>query len=82
MTYSVALFGVPTTATSSADARSWLVDQGCTFVYYLATPTTYQLTPQQVSTLYGQNNVWVDTGDISVTYQASIKGYIDKVLGA
>ena len=43
---------------------------------------TYQLTPQQISTLLGNNTVFVDTGSVSVTYQASIKGYIDKVLGA
>lgn len=81
MTYSVALFGVPTTATSSADARSWLVEQGCTFVYYLATPQIFALTPTQISTLLGQNNVWHDAnGDTTVTYQANLKGYIDKKL--
>jgi hypothetical protein len=29
-----------------------------------ATPTTYQLTPTQVNSLLGTNNVWADTGDI------------------
>ena len=29
-----------------------------------ATPTTYQLTPTQVKSLLGTNNVWADTGDI------------------
>jgi hypothetical protein len=33
-------------------------------VYELATPTTYQLTPTQVKSLLGTNNVWADTGDI------------------
>ena len=55
---------------------------GVKLVYELATPTTFTHEGQEVTTLYGQNNVWVDTGDVSVTYQASIKGYIDKVLGA
>ena len=32
--------------------------------YYLATPITYQLTPTQVKSLLGSNNVWCDTGDI------------------
>ena len=35
----------------------------------LATPITYQLTAQQViDALQGQNYVWADTGDVSVTY--------------
>lgn len=49
----------------------------------IATPLTYTITTGElISTLVGQNNVWVDTGDVSVTYQASIKGYIDKVLAS
>ena len=33
--------------------------------YYLATPITYQLTPTQVRSLLGTNNVWADTGDVN-----------------
>lgn len=33
-------------------------------VYELATPQTYQLTPTQVSTLLGQNNIFTDCGQI------------------
>lgn len=51
-------------------------------IYPLAIPQTYQLTPQQISTLLGNNTVFVDCGSVSVTYQASIKGYIDKVLAS
>lgn len=51
--------------------------------YPLKTPVSYTITTGElIDTLYGQNNVFVDIGDVSVTYQASIKGYIDKVLGA
>lgn len=32
--------------------------------------TTYQLTPQQVASLVGRNNVWSDAGDVEVTYYA------------
>lgn len=42
---------------------------GITVVYELATPITYQLTPQEITTLIGTNNVWADTGDITVTYR-------------
>lgn len=38
-------------------------------VYELATPQTYQLTPAQVSTLLGQNNIFADCGDIEVAYK-------------
>lgn len=37
-------------------------------VYELATPQTYHLTPLQVRTLIGPNNIWVDTGETAVTY--------------
>jgi hypothetical protein len=37
---------------------------GVQLVYELATPITYQLTPTQVKSLLGSNNVWADTGDI------------------
>jgi hypothetical protein len=43
--------------------------------------TTYTLTPQQINTLAGVNNVWVDSGDCSITYYADTKLYIDKKLG-
>ncbi len=37
----------------------------------LQSPQTYQLTPQEVSTLLGENNIWADTGDTTVTYLAN-----------
>jgi len=37
---------------------------GAQVVYPLATPQTYQLTPTQVSTLLGQNNIFADCGQI------------------
>ena len=38
-------------------------------VYELATPITIQLTPTQVNSLLGVNNIWADTGDVDVEYQ-------------
>lgn len=50
-------------------------------VYPLATPTVITgLTPATMSALMGENNVWADTGDVSVGYRADTKRYIDKVL--
>ena len=41
---------------------------GVQLCYELATPQTIQLTPEQITTLIGQNNVWSDGGDVSLTY--------------
>ena len=51
------------------------------FVIPLATPQTYQLTPTEVKTLLGSNNVWADSGDVTIEYYADTKLYIDKKLG-
>ena len=60
------------------DATSFKTSvSGVQLVYELATPMTYQLTPQEVRTLLGQNNLWADTGDVAVTYKADTKLYID-----
>ena len=50
---------------------------GAQVVYKLATPLTYQLSPQEVETLKGQNHVWSDAGDVDLTYVADTKLYID-----
>lgn len=51
-------------------------------VYTLAEPYTIQLTPQQLDTLRGTNNLWSDCGDTSVVYVADTKMYIDNKLAA
>ena len=51
-------------------------------VYELETPYTIQLTPQQLSTLKGINNVWSDCGDTTLSYVADTKMYIDKKIAA
>lgn len=44
---------------------------GVQLCYELATPLTYQLTPQEVQMLLGENNIWSSSGDtVSVTYYA------------
>lgn len=68
---------------SSNDTRVYLRDSaytdlntfisamsGVQLVYELATPPTIQLTPQEIRTLLGTNNIWSDTGDTEVTYRA------------
>ena len=51
---------------------------GAQVVYELATPLTYNLTPQEITSLLGQNNIWADCGDTSVTYRADTTLYISK----
>ena len=45
--------------------------------YPLATPQTIQLTATEVDSLLADNNVWADSGDVSVIYRADTKLYID-----
>ena len=55
------------TATSGLTIEEYKSQYGdVRFVYYIATPLTYQLTPQQIKTLLGTNNIWADTGNIEV----------------
>ena len=44
---------------------------GVQLVYPLATPIEYTLTPTEVKTLLGTNNVWADTGDVTVRAYAT-----------
>ena len=50
--------------------KTWANEQTIQLVYPLTTPTTVQLTPAQVATLLGQNNVWSDAGSVAVEYRA------------
>lgn len=52
--------------TSGASLASYLTSLD--IVYPLATPTTVQLTAQQLSAISGINNVWADSGDVTVQY--------------
>ena len=47
------------------------------FVFGIAEPLTYQLTPHEVNTLLGENNIWADTGDTTVEYRADPTLYIN-----
>lgn len=51
---------------SLADFTDWLTNNDITiqFVYELAQPVTVQLTPTEIETLLGINNIWADSGDI------------------
>lgn len=55
---------------------------GVQLVYELATPITYYLTPTEVASLLGANNIWSDAGDVIVEYRADTKKYIAKQIAA
>ena len=53
---------------------------GQKLVYELSTPIEYDLTPQEITTLVGVNNIWGDTnGNASVEYKQSIPDAIAEV---
>lgn len=51
-----------------------------TAIYPLDPVLTYQLTPTEISTLQGQNNVWADCGPVSVEYHDEQPGKIAMLL--
>ena len=46
------------------------------------TGTTYQLTPTEIQTLLGENNVWADSGDVEITYRRDISIVINNLESA
>ena len=63
-------FNMPSGVTTVQEARDWFATNSTQIWYKLATPITYQLTPTEVRTLLGDNNIWADTGSVEVTYKA------------
>lgn len=50
--------------------ESWLESNPINICYPIETPTEIQLTPTEVNTLLGQNNIWADSGSVEVEYRA------------
>lgn len=67
--------------TTATQWKTWCASNPVHVLAPLLNPVTYTLTPEQVgaviTTLYGDNNVWADTGDVSLDYRADTKLYID-----
>lgn len=64
--------------TETADWLTYLAQNPLEVVYRLTTPQTYQLTPQAIALLTGDNNIWSEDGSIEVKYRANIGLYVDK----
>lgn len=58
----------PSVSTDVADQKAWFSDNPTEVCFELATPITYQLTPQEIEALVGTNNVWSDGGPITIVY--------------
>ena len=50
-----------------------------TICYPLAEPIEIQLTPNQINSLYGVNNLWADSGDTTAEYRADTKLFIERL---
>ena len=66
------------TITTRAQANNWFANNNVQFVYELATPRAIQLTPQEIQTLVGTNNVWSEDGDVEITYNIPITNLLVK----
>ena len=66
------------------DVTTWLNNIGNEeFVYPLATPTEITgLTPHAIDTLYGDNNIYADTGTTTVEYRADIDLALNALQGS
>lgn len=65
-------------AYSTADEFKAAMD-GAIAVYTIAAPTTYILTADQVTTLLGDNTLWMDAdGTIDLTYRADTEKYVER----
>lgn len=63
------------TLTSSAEVKQHLSSQPINVCYPLAEPVEYDLTPQQVNSLLGENHIWCDSGETDATYKVDIEAY-------
>ena len=77
-------FFPPSIATTFAEGRAWISENKPSIVYELAEPRTIQLDPQTITTLVGQNNVWSDAGEVTVSgftiVDKDIQIYLDNAL--
>ena len=75
--YRLLQFKLADQPTTVEDLTVFLAENPIHFVIPFATPQTYQLTPTEVRTILGGNNIYTDAGDVSVEYIADTKLYID-----
>lgn len=62
------LIGVPSTITSTQDFKDLIANTNLQVVYELSEPVVINLTPTEVVTLLGENNIYANSGDVEVEY--------------
>ena len=67
------------TAYTTVDAFTSAMS-GIPLVYPLATPLTLSLTPTEVRTILGYNNIYADSGEVSVVYYRDLDIVINRLL--
>ena len=65
-------FNMPVDITTVADAKTWFASHPTQISYLLETPLTYQLAAADVRALVGDNYVWSDFGDVTVTVKGAV----------
>ena len=52
--------------------REYFTTNPLIYIFEIPQPITYTLTPTEVKTLLGENNIWADTGNVEVEYLAKV----------
>lgn len=74
------ILSTDTSAEAVAKFKAFLASTPLNVLYELATPTTYHLTPQEITILCKENNIFADTGQTAISYydnQTSTDPYVD-----
>ena len=77
----VLIFDASSTFDTAAKAKQWLVDNEVLITVPRVTPATFTVTGPTPETLLGDNNIWSNTGDISVTYAVDTNVAIEEEVG-
>lgn len=72
------IWGSPNGGSTYQDLKNYIDNNEAYLIVAFVTPITYQLDPVTLSTFKGVNNIWSDTGDMSIEYRTDIGLYIDK----
>lgn len=71
-----------TVGTTVDSVHAYITAHPLEFAVGLAQPVQYYLTPRELRTLLGENNIWATSGPVEVEYHADIMRYILKQLPA
>lgn len=74
------VFGIKGSDITLAQVKADASAGNIAIAYTIAQPITVPLTANQMTTLLGINNIWSDSGDVSVDYRADVQLYIKKMI--